>query len=242
MRFNRRRDSFDVTMPMTPMAGREGGQVPIRPLLAGYALGSLEPFMHALIESHLILSPENRDFVRAMEEAAGAEIDGMSVPSMPRAARDEVLRAIYAGGWYGRPRPEKIDPDVPEPLMRLIGRKLDDIPWRFYGPGLRKHCLREDEGVTAQLFKVNPGKALPQHTHNGLEVTLVLRGSYGDGVGAYRRGDVAVADETVDHRPVADPREGCVCFAVTEGPVRMTGAVGRLIELVLRRRRVRWAT
>jgi putative transcriptional regulator len=201
----------------------------IDPLLAGYAMGSLEPCMHALIEAHLILSEENRGFVRALEDQAAAELEDMPVRPIGRAARDHILGAIYAGGWYGYSRPAS-DPDLPQPLLKLAGGPLDAQKWRFYGFGVQERTVFSDTEVTAQLIKVKPGKALPSHTHEGVEATLVLRGAYRDETGRYRRGDVAVADAAIDHRPIADPETGCVCFAVTEGKLKLTGSIGRLLN------------
>lgn len=209
-----------------------GGRA-IDPLLAGYALGSLDPCMHALIEAHLILSHENRDMVRAIEAQAGAELDEAEGQPIGRHARDQVLGAIYAGGWYGRPRPVR-DPDLPSPLLKLIGGPLDSVKWRFYGFGAQERTVYSDGAVTAQLFKVKPGRAFPSHTHDGIEATIVLRGSYRDATGRYARGDVAVADDAVDHRPIADPETGCVCFAVTEGRLKLTGPIGRLLNIAIR--------
>lgn len=203
-------------------------------LLGGYAAGTLDPYLHALIESHLILSEENRAFVQALEAAAGAELDALPPAAGDRAARDHVLAAIYAGGWYGRPRPPKLDPDLPEPLARLVTTSLDDAAWRLVAPGLREHKLRPADGVAASFYKIRRGQAMPVHTHEGLEATLVLRGAFEDQTGRYRRGDVAVADSSLDHRPVADPRDGCVCFAVTDAPRRLTGPIGRVVERIFR--------
>ncbi|TBN54565.1 hypothetical protein EYR15_04945 [Hansschlegelia quercus] len=199
------------------------------PLLAGYATGLLEPCMHALIESHLILSEENRDFVRALEDRAAAELEGMPVRPIGHAVRDRILGAIYADGWYGHARPAT-DPDLPQPLLKLAGGPIAAQKWRFYGFGVRERTVFADDQVTAQLIKVKPGRALPSHTHEGVEATLVLRGAYRDETGGYRRGDVAVADAAIDHRPVADPETGCVCFSVTEGKLKLTGSIGRLFN------------
>jgi putative transcriptional regulator len=46
------------------------------------------------------------------------------------------------------------------------------------------------------------------------------------------RGDIAVADPTIDHRPVADPAEECIIFIVQEAQVKLTGPIGRLIQRV----------
>ncbi|WP_430512493.1 hypothetical protein [Pannonibacter phragmitetus] len=48
------------------------------------------------------------------------------------------------------------------------------------------------------------------------------------------RGDLAFADDHVDHKPIADDDEDCICFAVTEGHLRLTGPLGRLIAPFMR--------
>ncbi len=199
-------------------------------LLAGYAAGSLDPYLHALVEAHLILSPENRGTVRRMEVEAGEALEAIEPAPMKRAARDHVLAAIYAGGWYGRPQPPKLDPDMPEPIARLVKAPLSELRWRFATPGASEYKLPEAHGVSASLIRVKPGRKLPHHTHGGLEGTLVLKGAFSDHLGHYRRGDVALADPTVDHRPVADRGEPCICFVVSEAPVMLTGPVGRLLQ------------
>jgi putative transcriptional regulator len=75
---------------------------------------------------------------------------------------------------------------------------------------------------------------MPSHTHEGSEITLVLRGGFSDATGHYRRGDIAIADSEVDHRPRADEDEDCICFAVTDAPLRLTGPVARFVQRLLR--------
>ena len=48
---------------------------------------------------------------------------------------------------------------------------------------------------------------MPQHSHEGEEYTLVLRGGFTDGELHFLPGDVATADPTVDHQPIADAGE-----------------------------------
>ena len=215
--------------PPTGLSSGEPSRA-INPLLAGYAAGTLGPHLHALIESHLILSDENREVVRALEAEAGAELEATEPRPLGRSARDAVLGAIYAGGWYGRPRPQKFDPDVPEPLDRLIGMPLAKVPWRFAAPGVTEHVVFTGEGVTASLLKIAVGRRAPRHTHTGRETTLVLKGGFTDEIGHFGRGDVAVVDGTVDHRPRADGDEPCICFAVAEGPLKLTGPIGGLLQ------------
>jgi len=66
-----------------------------------------------------------------------------------------------------------------------------------------------------------------------MEMTLVLAGGFSDDFGHYRRGDLATADASVAHRPIADLDEECICLVVTDAPLYLTGRVGRVMNLFL---------
>ena len=83
----------------------------------------------------------------------------------------------------------------------------------------------------AEILRIAPGAAAPRHTHSGDEYTLVLTGAFHDDAGLYRAGDIAIADPGVTHRPTAEPGAVCYSFAVTDGPLKFTGAMGLLTTL-----------
>ncbi len=60
----------------------------------------------------------------------------------------------------------------------------------------------------------------------------MLEGGFSDAYGHYLAGDVSVADSEVTHQPVADDDGDCICLAVTDAPLRFTGPLGSLINLV----------
>ncbi len=77
---------------------------------------------------------------------------------------------------------------------------------------------------------LNAGRKLAGHTHDGSEYTLVLQGAFSDVAGRYERGDIAIGDDELDHCPTADPSADCLCFAVTDAPLRLTGPIGRIVQ------------
>lgn len=89
-------------------------------------------------------------------------------------------------------------------------------------------------GYRTRLLRIARGVGLPHHTHEGFEYTIVLEGGFSDQWGEYLEGDFAIADQEVDHAPVADARDGCLCLAVTDAPLRLTGPLGRFLNLFLR--------
>lgn len=213
-------------------------------LLAGYAGGTLPAPVHVLIGSHLELTPRNRRFVSDLETAAGTLIE--TLPPVPLSRRDERLAAIFDEPV--EPRAHSLSSAVnhsidfaeatsrmPAALRRFVGRDLADVAWKSKLPGLKAFEVGEFDGCKASLFWISAGRPMPSHTHHGSELTLVLEGGFSDHMGHYVRGDVALADEDIDHKPRADDDGDCICFAVTDAPLRPTGPILRFLAPFLRR-------
>ena len=100
--------------------------------------------------------------------------------------------------------------------------------------GVKQSILPTAPGATARLLYIPAGTAVPDHGHNGTEVTLVLKGAFEDEDGRFARGDVEVATEELNHTPVADISEDCICLAVTDAPLRFKGLLPRLAQPFLK--------
>ncbi len=202
---------------------------PIDMLLAGYARGLLSMPLHALVASHLAIKPDSRRFVSALESAGGSVLE--AVAPGPVADRERRLAAIFAAEDAPSPvPPAAADAIVPLPLARYLGRPLSEVPWRTLLPGVKEFKIEDNADGESSLYWIRAGRKIPSHTHDGSEFTLVLSGAFSDINGHYGRGDIAVADSDVDHRPTADPGADCFCFAVTDAPLRLTGPIGRIVQ------------
>lgn len=225
---------------------------PPEDLLFDYAAGTLPEPLALFIVSHLSLAPESRRQVRDFEAVGGTMIENLEPESLSSDALDKVMARIdeqapvsgagaagakaaaVAGRRTGAPRGEAGDGELPAPLRRYLGTDdLDKLAWKDRsGQIAEHHLLREHEknGYKTRLLRMAGGASVPNHTHEGDEFTLVLEGGFSDSGRHYLPGDVSAADDHVTHRPVADP-EGCTCLIVTTAPLRMTGPVGRFLNL-----------
>jgi putative transcriptional regulator len=204
---------------------------PLDALLAAYCAGALDRPTHALVASHLLLNPTNRFFVAALEDLTAGEV--ARVEPKPLRNRDARLSAVFASASpLAGSAPSSV---LPAPLLRLIGSDLSDLKWRTKIPGVREYRISESERGEASMLWVGAGRRIPSHTHDGSEITLVLKGAFADVTGRYGRGDIAIAEADLDHRPMTDENEDCICFAVTDAPLRLTGPVGRILDQIFGR-------
>ena len=94
--------------------------------------------------------------------------------------------------------------------------------------------LRTGRDASARLLYIPAGQAVPDHGHRGLELTLVLQGAFRDETARFGRGDLEIADEAVEHTPVAEEGEVCICLAATDAPLRFNAIIPRLAQPFLR--------
>lgn len=208
--------------------------------LMEYAAGSQHEPLALLIATHLALCPECRRELRRLEALGGELIEELPAEPMSAGALDRLLARLEAPEAASpassrAPSPSgRTDELLPQPLRGYVGKSLDRLAWHARGGVAEAELLPDFPGYKTRLLRIRPGTVLPTHTHKGNEYTIVLAGGFSDQDGHYLRGDVAVADSTVTHRPVADPVGECLCLAVTDGPLRLTGPVGRLLNFFVR--------
>ena len=202
-------------------------------MLFAYASGTVgQPFAVAFA-CHL----SQCDDCRAWLESQNA-IGGILLEHLPETAvSPEVARAVMAGldgcldGWLDAPGPRQ-QGIYPAPLAALVGPA--GPKWRALGGGVKQAILMTGTEGSLRLLSIPAGRAVPEHGHNGQELTLVLQGGFSDQTGSFGVGDLEVADESVDHVPIAWSGADCICLAATDAPLRFRGLLPRLLQPLFR--------
>lgn len=218
-----------------PMGVAQALNFPSEDVLSRYGSGCLEPSLSLLLESQAALNPEvARKLEASLSVASYFFVKGDGVP-MASDALDRALAALDGPDGEALASPIALPENLaflPTPLQRLVSESLKTHKWRFLKPGLRSLKIEfeaaNDDGVEIELLRIAPGHGAPRHSHEGLELTLCLQGAFRDEVALYGPGDVSVATPKLTHRPVAEPGETCYALAMSEAPVRLTGALGLL--------------
>lgn len=214
---------------------------PTSDLLLHYVTGGLQAPFAVVIGSHLELCARCRDETLRLDAIGGGLLFGLNPAGAPDIGLGETLaRLDEPPPPPPAPLPANQDAEtvarLPAALRRYVKQPLRALPWRDVARGLsvvELGTLKRD-GARVQLLRSRPGQALPQHRHGGTEMTLVLSGGLNVDEVHYGRGDVVTAEVGEVHRPLTEPGEDCLSFAVSDGPLRFTRLVPRLWQILTR--------
>lgn len=200
-----------------------------------YASGDLDEAFSVVAASHLAMCETCRKAVRLAEEVGGHLLDESEPDAVSEAEIDHMMEAIALAPEPAAETAAQTDEgpgDVPLPLRRYVGKDLSSVRWKTVAPGIRRHRIALSTRSTSALYMLHiaPGKAVPEHGHGGAEMTLILSGSYRDDLGHFGPGDVADLDEHVEHQPVVDSDDPCICLVTTEAPTRFKSVISKLLQ------------
>ncbi|MDA8585407.1 ChrR family anti-sigma-E factor [Rhodobacteraceae bacterium] len=198
-------------------------------LLMSYAAGTLDEGYALVAASHISLCDACRAELQSYEAVGGSLMDDADAVHMSEDALEATMALIDAAPAV-RPRVLKSDRVLPGPVQDYVGGDLSDVRWRAVGGGVRQAVLKTGDKSMARLLSIPAGAAMPDHSHGGLELTLVLKGAFRDEDGRFGPGDVEVATEHVHHTPIAEEGEDCICLAVTDAPLRFKGLIPRIAQ------------
>jgi len=203
-------------------------------LLMAYAAGSLPEAFGLVAATHVSLCDECRARLGEFEAVGGSVLERCGTMALSEGSLEATLARIADNPPEPPRRSSRRGSLFPAPLAEYVGGDLDAVAWRVAGGGVRQAILSTAPGATVRLLRIPGGIAVPDHGHRGTELTLVLQGAFRDAEARFARGDVEVADEAVEHRPVAEPGDDCICLAATDAPLRFRALMPRLAQPFLR--------
>ncbi len=195
-------------------------------LLLDYYRGALAPGLELAVRTHVELCVHCRAGLKLFDAIGGAlmeEIDGVALSD---SALDLALARIE--------RPESIAETLPKkPVKRpkylegialpasLQNLTIKDRYWVAPGVWLAPVDLAgQPKSAKTYLMHVKAGMAMPEHTHRGMEMTVMLAGRYRDHKGSYVRGDMSICDDSDDrHSPAMEGDEDCLCLVAQEAAI-----------------------
>lgn len=204
--------------------------------LAAYAAGALDEARAVVLATHLDLCERCRIAVRDFEALGGACLEDIE----PAALSGDALQRFWMRA--GPPSTESASvatraandaaPEGAKPLSAYLKGGLDAVHWKPVAPGMQQSIVAAQgyrPGVL-RLLRIAPGVRMPKHTHKENELTIVLRGSYSDEIGAFARGDLIDLNDEDTHSPCATGDEPCICLTAASGPLVFKGLIGKVVQ------------
>ena len=201
-----------------------------------YAAGELEELKAMMLSVHLNHCQQCRQLLaNAEQRQAAATLEGDSGLAAPLPDLD--ISAIV--DWVCSSPPASAT-NTTAPALDLHGRQISlppalaglqqrSGPWHRVMDHLwRAPVTGHGLGYQIDFICMEPGGAIPAHSHKGREYTLVLEGSFSDEHGEYRPGDLLCCRGKQQHRPYS--QHGCVCLAVIDAPLHFVSGLARLLN------------
>ncbi len=217
---------------------------PTDPMLRAFAADELPLPLAVGLSAHCELCPDCAARLKTFEEELAQQY--LASPAEPElASRDDValdagLDAMLAGilaqpepvaaPVIDLPRAQPTELEVAGHAYRLprVLARYRSPKWRHIG-AIRQQSLPLDEmGARASLLHIEAGGRIPEHTHQGYELTLLLAGTIEDGDTRYKAGDFIWRDASHSHSPHTP--DGCLCYTVQDAPVQFTKGLSRLLN------------
>ncbi len=205
------------------------------PLLMGYAAGTLPEAFNLVVATHISMCDNCRAALAEYEAVGGevmVDVDPIDVAEDALAA---TMAMIESGTLTEKPAPARVKNSIfPGPLQDYVKGDLDSLKWRKVGGGVSQMILPTSKDASVRLLRIPAGTAVPDHGHRGTELTLVLQGAFVDDEDRFAAGDVEVANEDLQHTPVAEEGMDCICLAATDAPLKFSGLLPRIAQKFVR--------
>lgn len=100
--------------------------------------------------------------------------------------------------------------------------------WNSLGKLSRSRMQLDENEIHTSLLQIEAGGGVPEHTHKGFELTLLLSGEFQDENGCYVPGDFIMCDASHRHTPYTE--KGCLCYTVANAPQHFTQGFNKLLN------------
>jgi len=198
-------------------------------VLMSYSAGSLPEAFSLAVACHVSLCPQCRGTLEGFEAMGGAVLEQSGKAELAEGSLKATLDKIAAPQKMVTPKDYPISA-FPAPLQEYVGGGPKHVQWRKIGGGVKQAILPTSTNASARLLYIPAGMAVPNHSHNGLELTLVLQGAFSDKIDTFARGDVEFGDEDLTHTPIAEVGPDCICLAATDAPLKFKAIIPRLLQ------------
>ncbi|RUO35061.1 ChrR family anti-sigma-E factor [Aliidiomarina soli] len=211
---------------------------PAQNLLRNYVAGDLNSASALVVATHVDMCPHCQRHCRAIEAELSAEVFQNSA-QLGDSDMQLMLDAIFSSESATEQRPLTAETNHDGmislegkrfKLPRSLARQQARIgPWNKMIGNMWRASLSLGTEEVANLIYMGQHCSVPEHTHRGSELQVVINGTFSDEYGQYSDGDLLLLDGTHKHTPHTND-EDCLILAVMDAPLHFTSGISRLLN------------
>lgn len=205
-------------------------------LMEQYVAGTLSADVALAVATHIDLCPHCQRLCQDIHQDQGAQLAELTPVSLGT-SMDDMLDFITAQPVAPKAKTmalaESLTVTVNDRefvLPRALNRIAQDHgKWLQLG-GIATAKLPTNDKMHVSLLYIDKGTEVPNHTHLGMELTLVLSGRICDENGEYVAGDLLINSPDDTHTPHTRADEDCLCLSVLSAPLKFNKGLVRLLN------------
>ncbi|WP_372940269.1 ChrR family anti-sigma-E factor [Shewanella sp.] len=156
--------------------------------------------------------PDDADLSALLSQFMSSTLDNLDIESIQQ-PQDTDNTVSIKGQQYALPR---------------VFRKQINASWQGIGKVSRLRLDTGEPQARASLLHIAANGEIPEHTHKGAELTLLLAGEFSDCYNTYKPGDFMLLDQAHQHSPKTT--EGCLCYTIVDAPLYFTKGFSKLLN------------
>ncbi len=192
-------------------------------LLNEFSAGTLPLAQSVCVSLHLKYCQHCQRNHRRLQQMGAAMFEQLAPQQVDDSLLLSVMERLDEEPPLSYGKPQEDGDGYPALMQRLMTGRYEEMDWERVNKHLRISRLRTgDQDNEFALYHIRAGGSIPEHTHRGTELTLVLDGSFSDEEGVYHEGDFLMRDAGHKHTPTAARTGDCICVGVLDAPIRFT--------------------
>ena len=211
---------------------------PDRSMLVEFSAGTLETALTICVSAHLHFCDQCRSELlsldqlgsRLMSDAKPSDIDESLLDTVMAKIDEAELAQVNSKGSARAPVNEKPS-SFPFSVNKLIESTEHSATWSRLNSSLDIARLKTGQDkFEVALHRLCAGGKAPKHDHQGIEYTVVLKGSLSDERSVYSEGDFLVRQPGDIHQPMGGQNSECICLSALAAPIKLTSPLGFLMK------------
>lgn len=210
-------------------------------LLEQYVEGSLSADVALAVSAHIDLCPHCQHLSKDITNDQAAELTEQQVSSRDAEQEWQSMLDFITSQPALSPSRAGLASTLPQVASVTVNGRTFEIPralarlaekqnkWLQLG-GIATAKLPTADKQHVSLLYIDKGTEVPNHTHLGLEMTLVLAGKIVDENGEYGVGDLLINSPDDTHTPRTLADEDCLCLSVLSAPLKFNKGLTRLLN------------